>query len=100
MASSLRRMSWQSIETFDQSTSGLEAHIMSMRNREERKTKAVKLLASATMLLALCYVVASLFASDGMEENSRESIPMDEVRAVLPKFLDPFHGDGEAGYHP
>ncbi|KAL3904227.1 MAG: hypothetical protein SGILL_010151 [Bacillariaceae sp.] len=100
VASSLRRMSWQSIETFDQSTSIMESHVMGIHYREERKKKAIKFMGSAMMLLALCYVIASLFGAEDIDEASGESIPMEEVRAVLPKFLDPFHGDGEAGYHP
>ena len=74
---------------------------MSIQYREERKQKAVKLLGSAMIFLALCYMVASLFASEDIDDATGESIPMDEVRAVLPKFLDPFHGNGgDAGYHP
>ena len=93
-------MSWQSIETFDQSHSGMESIVSTMHFREERKKRIYKFLGSATVLLALCYLVASLFASEDLDENT-DSIPMDQVKAVLPKFLDPFHdGPADSGYHP
>jgi hypothetical protein len=90
-------MSWQSIETFDQSYSGMEFFVSSMQLREERKKKVYKCLASATMFMALCYAVASFFASEDVDEATIDSIPMEEVRAVLPKFLDPFHGSIDSG---
>ena len=95
MASSLCRLSWQSIETFEHGNSDMESLVATVRYREERKKRVLSLLFTATMLLGLCYIVGSFFSFEDLDdEDSEDSIPMSE--AMIPKFLHPlFHAEEE-----
>eukprot|EP00980_Cylindrotheca_fusiformis_P020311 scaffold7344_cov145-Cylindrotheca_fusiformis.AAC.9 len=69
------RLSWNAIEAFRHTESGLEHMIQAVGHQQERKSKLHSFLASAVVVLVVCYVVAGFFAppdDDAAAVSSRD----------------------------
>jgi hypothetical protein len=78
-------MSWKSIEAFDHAQSGLEHLVATVKSRKDRKSNLYSLIASAAVVMAVCYVVAGFFSST--QEDAM--LPSDEDVRGDPKLLMP-----------
>jgi hypothetical protein len=70
--SDIHRMSWKSIEAFDQAQSGLGHLVETVKNRQERKSRLYSWIASAAVVMAVCYIIAGFIPSSTTSINSRQ----------------------------
>jgi hypothetical protein len=79
-------MSWKSIEAFDQAQSGLEHLVETVKNRQERKSRLYSLIASAAVVMAVCYIIAGFFPSSQDDPLAFPSVDFNGS----PQFITPF----------
>lgn len=85
---SVRRLSWKSIDSFGQSSTGMESLVQEIANQEVRKKRLYLALASFFIVLVFCYIVTAFFSS---EDIADDGVSGDDSSAYIPKFLIPFH---------
>jgi hypothetical protein len=80
----IKRLSWNSIEAFHHTESGLEHLVATVKHRQDRKSNLYSLCVSAAVVMGVCYVVASFFPSD----DADAAMPSADA-AGSPSFLRP-----------
>ena len=78
------RLSWKSIEAFDLAVthSGIENQLAALRTNETRKSKLYSVVASAAVVMAIGYIIASFFVEDASDATGS-----DHAGSGSPKFL-------------
>ena len=89
---SAHRLSWLSIESFDQSHSEMESLVVTLKSKQERKGRLYSAFAYVCVIFVFGYIVASFFTSPS--NGSGSMVPVDGSSEELmayqsPKFLIP-----------
>jgi hypothetical protein len=87
----IKRLSWNSIEAFHHTESGLEHLVATVKHRQDRKSSLYSMCASAAVVMGVCYVVASFFSSEDADAAMPSADAAGSPSFLMPSYLQYLH---------